>query len=153
MRPQRQTVFSPTEGDCMAACLATLLEVDLVDIPNFCALYPADRWYCEMVEWLRGRGYGVVSFETDRPPSTYFVGLPVDAVYIAGGRSPRHPGKHAVLIDGSGALVFDPHPSDAGILSLDSFDVVFKVMPKTTNQNSGLLEFLGRMRRALGVAP
>ena len=77
----------------------------------------------------------------------------VDAVYIAAGRSPRHPGKHAVLIDGSGALVFDPHPSDAGILSLDSFDVVFKVMPKTTNPTSGLLEFLGRMRRALGVSP
>lgn len=104
MKPVDQTRFGVGEGNCFSACVASLLEIDLDDVPFFMG---ADNWDEALLEWCDGRGV-VVDFSTEFP-------APEGACCIVGGRSPRHSETGHAVIMRDGALVHDPHPSRTGI--------------------------------------
>lgn len=96
MVPVHQTIFSDVDGNCVAACLASILHWPIESIPNF-VLLPEEVWDIELERWFGRRGVRV-SF-TDREPSGYCVAL---------GRSWRGT-DHAVVMYNS-KQVFDPNP-------------------------------------------
>ena len=108
-------------GDCWKCCLATILGLSYSQVPHFRKKYGAEDRMKKTVEWLYVKhSITLVSL----------AGLPLNLdlrpqaaadapfYYIVTGVSPRtKSGRlfHSVIYEGSN-MVFDPHPSRAGIL-------------------------------------
>jgi hypothetical protein len=122
MKLQHQTLFggpkSPPEeqGNCWSTCLASLIGVDLAEVPNFCALYP-DSWLEKANEWLDEHfGCSVISFYGPMGPfDRDSEGLYWNVYVIASGRSPRGDWNHSVIWKNR-KMFHDPHPSGAGLV-------------------------------------
>lgn len=87
MKPVYQTNFDFKTGNCLAACVASILECSLDEVPNFCGepdSADGDSWFDTMVDWLEDKGYRVAFWEWSSPawvsPGTHL---------IVSGRSPR----------------------------------------------------------------
>lgn len=113
MKPVKQSKLHCADGahrgNCYAAALASLLEIPLWMVPPFEAM--ENTWRSRTDEWLAAC-FGLKLIDTN--------GHQVDKLpefYIASGLSPRCV-KHSVVYS-AGALVHDPHPSDAGIASVE----------------------------------
>lgn len=115
MKPIHQTIFGNGEngtprGNCFAACIASILELSLDEVPNFCARHADWREAANL--WLSDRGlfYVDVNLPGDlRDEHVRFWGY-----HVISGVSPRNI-RHSVVGFG-GSMVFDPHPSGAGLL-------------------------------------
>jgi hypothetical protein len=109
MKPAFQTKF-PQRGNCFTACLASLLGLDIADLPAFedasdNPFIPAKRWLCDRDMNL---GHATAEF----PPQGYA---------IAVGPSPRNPNiQHAVVVL-DGRIVHDPHPDGLGLIAISRF--------------------------------
>lgn len=124
MKPVMQDAFGDT-GNCFSACLASLFEIDLKDVPNFFVLAGNDAnvWWKEVRNWLRPRGFGVMSVAfTDAKLIGGFEGW-----LIVCGESQRG-FQHATLWR-DGMIVHDPHPSQCGIISPDAVDLLYPLDP------------------------
>jgi hypothetical protein len=95
----QQKILGPQKGDCFRACVASILEMDIDDLPN----YHGYNWWNRWIAW--GTKHGLV-FECYYPDE-----VPPEAEYvIAGPKSPRIPDiTHAVVVK-NGKIVWDPHP-------------------------------------------
>jgi hypothetical protein len=114
MIPVKQTkLYSPNgihSGNCLAACIASLLELPLWMVPPFEDMFGRGDHTSRMVEWLNRMFKLELLWEQ---------GHPVDELpdfYIATGLSAR--GVHHAVIYSKGAMVHDPHFSDSGIASV-----------------------------------
>ncbi len=106
MKPVDQTVFGVPGGNCFSACVASLLEISIDDVPYF---MDADSWFDAFNEWLRPRGlYAFVMTLSGMPRAELAKHIP--GYVIVGGQSGR--GSHAIVGLG-GRNVHDPHPSRA----------------------------------------
>lgn len=119
MVPVDQTVLGFADGNCFAACLASLLEVPLNSIPDFAVASDAG-WFPRFRAWLVPQGWYPICFKVDdgwEPPG----------LYILSGASPRGTDPkhlHSVVAQGAGVL-HDPHPSRDGLSSrLDAIVLV-----------------------------
>lgn len=113
----RQTDFSPGSGNALQACVAALLGMPLVDVPNFvtleCGYEQGVRAFVEPLSCQK------VALGAGADPAA-LVGLS-GAVVLLRGRSPRGAHGHVVLaraVVSEGAapafeMLFDPHPDDA----------------------------------------
>lgn len=109
MIPIQQTVFSVPGGNCLSACVASLLEISLLDVPYFGG---DDEWWASLRRWLQPRGLYALNSTLDASPDAWRP----EGYYILAGQSPRGPWLHAVVARGH-EIVHDPHPSRAGILA------------------------------------
>lgn len=114
----------PAIGDCWRTAIACLLDLDdPEEVPHFIAIDMArgdgdsTAWWTDTVAFVE---------EHLAPGDTFHLLEPTFPVYeipelgwghvIATGPSPRGPWKHSVLVDAiTGELVWDPHPSRAGL--------------------------------------
>jgi hypothetical protein len=109
MIPIEQTRLTPAEGgDCQAACIASILECPLEEVPR---LPPGEGMSEEawpvytrrLEEWLAARNLVEVCFPATgewRP-----TGYAILAV-----KSPRFPGLEHAVVTLNGEIVWDPHP-------------------------------------------
>jgi hypothetical protein len=118
MIPIDQTKVGPVEGNCWAACIASILELPIEEVPNFVVEYEGEylkkteEWINGLVKtrlWLKGHELGLVTVHCGNSPlgcigTTYWIGV---------GKSPRGP-DHAVVYHGED-LVHDPHPDKTGL--------------------------------------
>ena len=124
MKPVDQTVFydpdAPADqqrGNCWSACLASLLELDIADVPNFVQIdvNGGENWFTYTMRFLNERGYHLTSIDTHAPG---------DDPYIQCGLSPRSPATggevHHAVIYQHGELLHDPHPHRTGVKSIDN---------------------------------
>lgn len=123
-----QTVFEVPGGNCFSACVASLLELPIEQVPYFMGdepfdTEPRDDWFPTLLDWLEPRGWWAVPvpLNNDWRPS---------GLCILSGKSPRGDFDHSVVAMGRGCgepleVVHDPHPSRAGVTSL--VDVVLLV--------------------------
>lgn len=115
----RQRSLFPGDGDCLRAAVASLAGVDYDRVPDFGRYL---RWWDAMRAWARGSGRGdFACFPTDGGVRQWFAN-PDDpewsGLLIGSGPSPRG-AQHAVLVTVDLGLVWDPHPSDAGVTRVD----------------------------------
>lgn len=105
------------DSDCFRACVASILEYDLEDVPLW---EDHPDWFVDVVRWGRIRGFRVTTIARQN--------LPEDLHVIAGGDSPRGPWGHAVVWLGGpdGRIVHDPHPSRAGLVGEPEDFVIFQ---------------------------
>jgi hypothetical protein len=106
-----QTKFGVREGNCFAACVASLLDLTIVDVPHLMA---EERWFEASLDWLEPRGFWAICLRTqERDQRETIRGL-----YVLSGRSPRGDFLHSVVARGD-TIEHDPHPSRAGLLTRD----------------------------------
>jgi hypothetical protein len=118
MKPVMQEITTSAEGDCLSACLASLLELEIGQVPKFrrdhgpVEMMPAAR------EWLEEtHGCSLVQVNLKKLPLEQLLAAP-GQLCIAGVKV-RHGLYHAVVgrLSGDGfELVHDPHPAVGGIL-------------------------------------
>ena len=121
MKPIMQTKFGTdwndpsTAGDCMSACIASVLELSLEDVPNFMEA-GEEGWWDAMQVWLGLRGFAYVEINATGLPSLSRpeIGIPDDQVYFVVGISPRET-PHVVLYKGN-KLAHDPNPAGTGLV-------------------------------------
>lgn len=95
-------------GNCLQACVATVFHLPIEAVPHFVAF---EWWPQAMTLWAYGRGLRVCGMTTDAIP-----GGPLGRSYIVGGTSPR--GVSHVVVARNGEVVWDPHPSRDGLVSV-----------------------------------
>jgi hypothetical protein len=133
MKPQFQTDTGEKTGNCWSACIASILEIPLDTVPNFCGgSKTKDHWWSETQQFLDSLSLTVIEITIleDQDVSTIF-----DCYWIASGKSPRYSGDHAVVYHGN-KMVHDPHPDGTGIdgpIKTGAF-LVAKDPSKTLNQ-------------------
>lgn len=110
MKPvdQSKTLDAGQRGNCLAASLASIFEIELTQVPEFEEL-PPGQWKTHLADWVASKGQMIVK----RPPGDYNP----DQYYIAVGLSKRGVRHATVALDG--AVVHCPHPSRAGIESVE----------------------------------
>lgn len=115
----------------MEACVASLLDCNIEDVPNLCEAEKTERGYWLALEdWCKSRGWMLFNMPiNDGNAGAWW---PKDALCIAGGQSPRGDFDHAIVwlcgrrVD-KGRMIHDPHPSCAGIVGRPK-DLTFLVM-------------------------
>jgi hypothetical protein len=118
MKPVDQTVFGAPLGNCLSACVASLLHLRIDEVPTFC---DKPDWLCVLNAWLRERGLWAMCY-------VYETSLVPPGFWIMGGKSPRGDFLHAVVMRGS-EMVHDPHPSRDGVLSRVDCTILVPIDP------------------------
>lgn len=119
MTPQEQEFVHKPEigqyGDCQRAVIASLLDLPISSVPHFLQIANGDTiiYYEELQKFLLSKGYAyltVRAFNWDA-----FFGLNEEIYHEISGPSPRGNGVHHAVVGKGGKIVFDPHPSKAGL--------------------------------------
>ncbi len=108
MKPVEQTILGHPEGNCFAACLASILELPLDEVP----LFKMEQWQLAYNEWLRPSGLAIISVPLpegiqSQPAEILRYFMPGYTILAA--QSPRFDCLHAVVC-WNGEIVHDPHP-------------------------------------------
>lgn len=120
-----QTIFvgdSKRKGNCVAACVATVLDLPLDKVPHFIEFGIAygdsedvkdvsagNNWWAMLLGFMAGHGYWPVELES-------VTSAEADETLFVAGKSPRGV-THQVLYR-NGRLWHDPHPSRDGVLDV-----------------------------------
>lgn len=111
MKPVFQTVFDFEHGDCMRACVASIFELSIEEVPNFNE--PDSSHFEEnLEEWCNTQEIKAISITCDDE------NLLKDCWVIAIGQSPRSKNKeykHAIVWYNK-KMVHDPYPNGIGII-------------------------------------
>jgi hypothetical protein len=140
MKPVTQTRTGVPAGNCTEACIASILEVGLEEVPD---LYDAasgrahvpERWQV-LCDWLRSRGYLwawgkfaprslPTTFEAawgESGPDDWLLHLHWGGYHLLGGPNPDGL-PHCVVARG-GEVVWDPNPSRRGIVHADAMGIL-----------------------------
>lgn len=114
MKKVYQRITNSIIGDCLKCCVASLLELEYEDVPNFIE-YENGNWLVAMKVFLKERGIYPILLQREN-----FLHQEVN--YIAIGESPRAlQGKgfsHSVIMNGN-TLAHDPHPDNKGVGKLN----------------------------------
>lgn len=118
MKPVHQTIVCPKRGDCLRACVASLFELEIEQVPHF-ILYEK-KWYHMLTDFIWSLGY---EYEGHFALNQYMQEkYSIGGYFIATVPSKTFTGGyHAVIIDSNGIVVHDPNPNGA-CLGLSIFE-------------------------------
>lgn len=103
-----------TQGDCMRASLATLLQEDPATIPHFMSDPAEPNWIYGVNKFLAVRGLFYAQMPNVR---LFWHSSAGDVWHLLIGKSVR--GSNHAVVAKNGKMVHDPHPSRAGLISSD----------------------------------
>jgi len=120
MRPVYQTMLGSPDGNCLAACIASLLEVPIEGLPN----PKQSGWFTQWNVWLTAQ-HGVYLV---RLPAGFADDMsPLQGYYIANGLAAR--GLRHSVVYRDGRLCHDPHPEGRGLDEVDDYMVLVPLGP------------------------
>ena len=99
MTPVKQTRNDSLYGDCLRACIASVLDKPLIDVPNFMLF--EHHWWSALIMWLGLHALKVEYIESEPPKDENY--------YVTSLKFKRH-GKgisHAVVMH-KGNVIHDP---------------------------------------------
>jgi len=112
--PVLQTITDDGIGNCMAACIASLLELPISEVPNFVAAETDDVGSCWLRlanDWLASRGFALAMVREQ--PEWLADGVPFIVSCESPRSTPHKPKRHAVIVVLNGwemVVVHDPYP-------------------------------------------
>lgn len=125
MRRVMQTRTGFPDGNCLAACLASIFEIDIESVPDFGV---GPEWYDKFTAFMLDR-FGLVPIDVDYDTLVF----QPKGFHIINGRSPRLTGRHHAIVGLDGDAVHDPFPGGnselAEITSLTLFVKVIEDRP------------------------
>jgi hypothetical protein len=115
---QKFLVENGATGDCWRCCVAAILQIPAEEVPHFLELEKdgGKDMHVATQEWLSKRGYFMVCsdhYTVYGLNKDWFDDLPL----IAAGPTERSKGlgKHHAVVMLKDEIVYDPHPSNAGL--------------------------------------
>ena len=146
MKPVMQTVTG-TSGNCFSACLASILELPIEAVPNFCDAGDDDSSYWNACRaWLRQFGLGIITLTfTDAAQWRH---LRLSGYHIVSGPSPRLEGMHHATVWHDGAMVHDPHPDGTGIVAPDDLCMLYLIEPMRLQLPASVYRYRAGLRSA-----
>lgn len=105
MRPVTQTKFGQGTGNCFSACVASIFELDLQYVPDFCLAYDIDTWWSEFSNWCARFGFRPLGLPWSSEMEKYVRETMPDVYFMGLGRTMS--GDHAVVMRGA-EPVWDP---------------------------------------------
>ncbi|HYX72428.1 MAG TPA: hypothetical protein VE732_06640 [Nitrososphaera sp.] len=118
MIPVEQTLFTYPDGNCFAACVASILELPLEAVPHF----QDDDWYEKWQEWLAERNLYFIYLGHEKSSGWRPKGLAIANVLCGDIR-------HAVVCL-NGEMVWNPHPlRDQGVGDFEDWTVLAVLDP------------------------
>lgn len=116
-------------GDCMRACIASLLELDAEQVPHFCENVEEEPWVHKTNEFLASLGFWWI--EVSNINWGWLTRNIDHKLLMIGGKSPRGDWGHWVVgrVTRDGIeVVHDPHPSGDGLAgNPDGFGLIVKL--------------------------
>lgn len=118
MKPVKQTIMHDPDsgkyGDCQRACVASLLELPIEDVPHFGEGDPSvHEFYKRINKFLRLRGLSFIDTYAVDFSSKFYDGK-CDVYHMIYGKTVR--GFQHAVVAMNGKIVHDPHPSNDGLL-------------------------------------
>lgn len=113
MIPVFQTIVDKDNGDCMRACIASLLEFDINQVPNFTLFKPEFQNYIfTTYMYILGWNYtGFMKYQTN-DISELLKEDSINRFFYTSVKSKLYKDRwHAVIMDMNGIIVHDPNPS------------------------------------------
>ncbi len=102
-------------GDCQRAVIASLLELPIAEVPHFSREAEGgagDFWDLLQAFCMR---HGFAYLQVPALAGHAFYGHDGDVYHEISGPSPRGNGAYHAVVGCNGRIVFDPHPSRAGL--------------------------------------
>lgn len=126
--PVMQTSFAKGSGDCLAACLASVLGISLESIPDLHANASTLQHQINNEDaFLATRGLKAIRILFTGAYEECDVFFVFDGYAIAWGASPRQATSHAVVVeqnDGQLVMAHDQHPDGRGVLRYDGLEFI-----------------------------
>ena len=124
MKKVYQTRYGEKEGNCFQAALASLFELELEEVPDFCNIYSieTEEWYEEFLKWLQKRGYSSVPLyfkETVEHPLRY-----KNCLLLVTGKT-QDEVNHCVIYK-NGKSIHNPNKNCKGIKP-ETIDIIFPI--------------------------
>lgn len=120
MIPIRQTRVGKG-GNCFQACVASILEMPLEAVPDFCNEYPED-WFLKLGDWLKPMGMSAIMIKYD--DGADLAEVLKDQFVLAGGTSAVRSIPHEVIWM-NGKVIWDPAPERKGLKGRPDDFIVF----------------------------
>ena len=127
-------------GNCFAACVASLMELPIEEVPNVEVLFHIEGGYWSevMMTFLTSKGYELYTddrfkcFHQDFEDKNFggkdnyegTINELKDQYYLVSGQSVR--GVYHICIFKNGKLIHDPHPTREGLKSMEIFQTLDK---------------------------
>lgn len=100
MRKVYQKIYDRDRGDCFRACVASVFEMEIDDVPNFT---DQEDWWREVQEWLRHMGLTAYNFPITNGDASWHIGYGIGSV-----QSPSYEDRgHAVVVK-NGKIIHCP---------------------------------------------
>lgn len=114
MKPIYQTIRDFKAGDCMRACVASIFEWPIENVPNFMEDGPS-YYGRKLKKWCDSIGITALEIRFDDKETERLI---KDCYVVAIGKSPRSTEENEFqhgIVWHNGKMVHDPHPSGNGI--------------------------------------
>jgi hypothetical protein len=107
-------------GDCQRAVIASLMELPIADVPHFLQVAEGDatKFWEGLQSFCRSKGMAYLTVPAR--VGAAFYGAEDGVYHEISGPSPRGNGVTHAVVGKDGQVVFDPHPSRAGLLGESS---------------------------------
>lgn len=124
MTPVDQTLIHDYKGDCFRACMASVLDLKIEDVPNFASgTTSTDDFWIEVRAWLDKMNLTMIAITIEKAETLDRMYFEYNHYVILTGVSPRlrpdgSPKYHAVVGRTKGygiEIVHDPHPDRTGL--------------------------------------
>lgn len=130
MKPVMQTTFHEHTGNCWAACLASILEIPLEEVPDL----RGDGQFKNTETWLQTLGYSIMEIVLPKRLNLrdgQSLGLIGSGCVMLCGKSPRGEFDHAIVSDFREGKIHlhDPHPSGHFLDDIESVVILTKGKP------------------------
>lgn len=101
-------------GDCMRACIASLLDLPRAEVPHFLQAAAGDpeTFWNLIFDFCEKLGFEYLPHLPDFSPG---MAATLGGYHVIAGPSPRGGGVWHAVVGLNGEIAFDPHPSRAGL--------------------------------------
>ncbi|NQT33228.1 MAG: hypothetical protein HQ594_06125 [Candidatus Omnitrophica bacterium] len=127
MKPVFQTKFGKLEGNCFSACIASILECSIEEIP--CFLEPKGTWYQKYKKWLVQYNLDFVAISNWEGETKPYC---PDVYCIVSGMSPRNLMHSVVFLKTE--MVHDPHPEGGGVKDITDWIYIVPKYPRLNHE-------------------
>lgn len=134
MKPVYQTILIPPYGNCLQACIASILELQLDDVPNFAERMDCNEW--KDSEWWDDYECFMSKFGLQPLGVEPLIPWTPKGWHLIIGESPRGPYDH-IIVGYNGRSKHDPYPGGGcDLIGATSFEVFVALNPQVTEKST-----------------
>ncbi len=101
-------------GDCWRCCIAAIIGLPAEEVPHFVA---EEKGNADVQSWLSEKGYVLISASNISVPRWFGDNIEYPVICCGPTVRSKKIGEHHAVIMMNNEVVYDPHPSESGLLA------------------------------------